>query len=113
MELILFGPGSETLLAEFDLAGIKYERWVPRPWQIMNAGFWARLDGEISWPAVSRVCVVWVAARSSRKISITQADHKILDLEGMNDGEVEKALLSCKNIMIIDRQPPDPTGNTP
>jgi hypothetical protein len=113
MELILFGPGSETLLAEFDLAGIKYERWVPRPWQIMNAGFWARLTGEISWPAVSRVFVAWVAGRSSRKISVTQADHRILDLEGMSTEEVEKNLSSCKNIMIIDRQPPNPTGDEP
>jgi len=107
MELILFGPGSETLLAEFDLAGIKYERWVPRPWQIMNAGFWARLDGEISWPDVSRVFVAWVAGRGSRKISVTQADHKILELDGMNAVEVEKILSACKNIMIIDRQPLD------
>ena len=84
MELILFGPGSETLLAGFDLAGIEYERWEPRPWQIMNAGFWARLTGEISWPAVSGVLVSWVAGRSSRKISVTQADHKILELDGMN-----------------------------
>jgi hypothetical protein len=113
MELILFGPGSETLLAEFDLAGIKYERWVPRPWQIMNAGFWARLDGEISWPDVSKVFVAWVTGRNSRKISVTQADHKILDLEGMSAEEVEKVLFSCKNIMIIDRQPPNPTGDAP
>jgi hypothetical protein len=107
MELILFGPGSETLLADLDSAGIKYERWVPRPWQIMNAGFWARLDGEIFWPDVSRVFVAWVAGRNSRKVSVTQADHKILDIEGMSAGEVEKALSSCKNIMIIDRQPLD------
>jgi hypothetical protein len=71
----------------------------------MNAGFWARLDGKISWPDVSRVFVAWVAGRSSRKISVTQADHKILDLDGMSVEEVEKALSSCKNIMIIDRQP--------
>jgi hypothetical protein len=107
MELILFGPGSETLLAGFDSAGVEYERWEPRPWQIMNAGFWARLTGEISWPAVSGALVFWVAARSSRKVSVTLADHKILDLEGMSAEEVEKILSSCRNIMIIDRQPPD------
>jgi hypothetical protein len=113
MELILFGPGSETLLADLDSAGIKYERWAPRPWQIMNAGFWARLDGEISWTDVSKALVAWVAGRHSRKISVTQADHKILDIEGMNAHEVEKILSSCKNIMIIDRQPPDASGETP
>jgi hypothetical protein len=57
------------------------------------------------------VFVAWVAGRSSRKISVTQADHKILDLEGMNAGEVEKVLSSCKNIMIIDRQPLDKPGD--
>ena len=77
----------------------------------MNAGFWARLDGEIAWPEVSKVFVAWVAARSSRKISVTRADHKILDPEGQNVQEVEKALAACKNIMIVDRQPPDQRGH--
>jgi hypothetical protein len=111
MELILFGPGSETLLAEFDSAGVEYERWEPRPWQIMNAGIWARLTGEISWSAVSGLLVLWVAGRSSRKISVTLADHRILDIEGMGTGEVEKVLSSCNNIMVIDRQPPEETNN--
>jgi hypothetical protein len=111
MELILFGPGSETLLAGFDSAGVEYERWEPRPWQIMNAGFWARLTGEISWPAVSGALVFWVAGRNSRKISVTLADRRILDIEGMSADEVEKVLPSCNNIMAIDRQPPDKTNN--
>jgi len=104
MERILFGPGPESLPAEFDSAGVKYERWVPRPWPIMIAGFWARQDGEIGWPEVSKGFVAWVAARSSRKISVTGADHKLLDREGLNVQEVEKALAAGKNKMMVDRQ---------
>lgn len=53
MEVILFGRGSESLLADFDSAGISYERWVPRPWQIMNAGFWARVDKDVARPVLA------------------------------------------------------------
>ena len=104
MEVILFGRGCETLLAEFDLAGIQYERWVPRPWQIMNAGFWARIDEDTSWSGLSKVLVAWVCAGSSRKISITQSDNNILDIRRMNAEAVEKILPSCRNIMAIDTE---------
>jgi hypothetical protein len=107
MELILFGPGSETLLADFDSAGIEYERWVPRPWQIMNAGFWARIAEDTSGPALSKVLVAWVRASGLRKVSITQNDNRILDIEGMSAEEVEKILPLFKNIMAVDRQKPD------
>jgi hypothetical protein len=113
MELILFGPGSETLLADFDSAGIEYERWVPRPWQIMNAGFWARIAEDASWPAVSKVLVAWVRAGASRKVSITQHDNRIFDIEGTSAEDVEKILPSCKNIMAVDRQKPEKSSDTP
>jgi hypothetical protein len=106
MEVILFGRGCETLFAEFDLAGIQYERWVPRPWQIMNAGFWARIDEDASGSALSEVLVAWVRDSSSRKISITQSDNHIVHIEWMSAEAVEKILPSCRNIMAIDRQQP-------
>jgi hypothetical protein len=113
MEVILFGPGSETLLADFDSAGIEYERWVPRPWQIMNAGFWARIAEGASEPVLSKVLVAWVRGSGSRKISITQNDSKIFDIEGISAEEVEKILPLCKNIMAIDRHKPDSKSDAP
>jgi hypothetical protein len=107
MEVILFGRGCETLFAEFDLAGIQYERWVPRPWQIMNAGFWARIDKDASRAALSKVLVAWVRDSSSKMISITQSDNNILPIGGMSAEAVEKILPLCKNIMAIDRQKPE------
>jgi hypothetical protein len=104
MEVIFFGRGSESLLADFDSAGIVYERWVPRPWQILNAGFWAKIGEGVSWPALADVLVAWVRADGTRKVSITQNDNKIINLEGMNAREVEKILPLCKNIMAVERQ---------
>lgn len=103
MEVILFGRGCETLLVEFDSAGIQYERWVPRPWQIMNAGFWARIEQDHSGPALARALVAWVRDSSSRKISITQSDNNIFHIEGMSAEAVEKILPMCRNIMASDR----------
>jgi hypothetical protein len=106
MEVILFGRGCESLLADFDSAGIAYERWVPRPWQILDAGFWARIAGGVSWPALAEVLVVWAQGGSSRKISVTQNDNKIINIIGMSAGAVETILPSCKNIMAVERQKP-------
>jgi hypothetical protein len=103
MEVIFFGRGSESLLADFDSAGIVYERWVPRPWQILNAGFWARIAKDVSWLALAEILVAWVRADDSRKVSITQNDNKIINIAGLGADEVEKILPSCKNIMAVER----------
>ena len=107
MEVIFFGRGSESLLADFDSAGIMYERWVPRPWQILNAGFWARIAKDVSWPALAEILVAWVRADDSRKVSITQNDNKIINITGLGADEVEKILPLCKNIMAVERPGPD------
>jgi hypothetical protein len=113
MEVIFFGRGSESLLADFDSAGIAYERWVPRPWQILNAGFWARIEKDVSWPALADVLVAWAHAGSARKVSITQNDNKTINVNGMNAREVEKILPMCKNIMAVEKQMPDAKGEAP
>jgi hypothetical protein len=110
MEVILFGRGSESLLTDFDSAGILYERWVPRPWQIMNAGFWARIDKDVARPILAHVLVFWLRNSDSRKVSITQSDNKAIDIEGLNVEEVEKILPLCRNIMASDRQKLDEKG---
>ncbi len=107
MEVIFFGRGSESLLADFDSAGITYERWVPRPWQILNAGFWARIDADVVRPVLAEVLVAWGRADDSRKVSITQGDNKIINIAGLGAGEVEKILPLCKNIMAVERPGPD------
>ena len=110
MEVIFFGRGSESLLADFDSAGIVYERWVPRPWQILNAGFWARIGKDVSWPDLADVLFAWAHANSARKISVTQSDNKIINLEEMNARELEKILPLCKNIMAVEKQMPGVRG---
>jgi hypothetical protein len=104
MEVIFFGRGSESLLADFDSCAIAYERWIPRPWQILDAGFWARIATDVAWPVLAKVLVAWVAAGNFRKVSITQNDNKIVNIAGLGAEEVEKILPSCKNIMAVERQ---------
>jgi hypothetical protein len=113
MEVILFGRGCETLLAEFDSAGIPYERWVPKPWQIMNAGFWARIAEDASKPALARVLVTWAGDGGSRRVSITQGDNSIVHIEGMSAEAVEKILPGCRNIMATETRKPDNNADAP
>ncbi len=108
MEVIFFGRGSESLLADFDSAGIIYERWIPDPGRFLNAGFWARIDKDVLRPALAEVLVAWARSDDFRKVSITQSDNKIINIAGLNAGEVEKILTACKNIMAVERQNPDP-----
>ncbi|MEJ0089082.1 MAG: hypothetical protein WDM80_04930 [Limisphaerales bacterium] len=112
MEVILFGRGSESLLADFDSAGIAYERWIPRPWQILDAGFWARIADGVSWPDLAAVMVAWVQTGGFRKISLTQIDNKIINIAGISAGEVATMLPSCKNIMAVERQKTDTKSGT-
>jgi hypothetical protein len=107
MEVIFFGRGSESLLADFDSAGVAYERWVPRPWQIMNAGFWARIDADVDRPVLAEILAAWAGAGDFRKVSITQNDNKLTNIAGLGIGEVEKILTACKNIMAVERQKPE------
>ena len=111
MEVIFFGLGSESLLADFDSAGIIYERWVPRPWQILDAGFWARIAPGVSWSALALVLVAWESAGGDRKVSVTHSDNKIISLAGLSAVEVEKILPLSKNIMAFERRKPDPKGD--
>ncbi len=104
MEVILFGRGSESLLADFDSARIAYERWIPRPWQILDAGFWAKIADGVSWPDLAEAMIKWAQAGDSRTISITQKDNKIMNIAGMSAEAVAIMLPSCKNIMAIERQ---------
>jgi hypothetical protein len=107
MEVIFFGRGSESLLADFDSAGIVYERWIPQPWQILNAGFWARIDADVVRLVLAEVLVAWAGKGDFRKVSITQNDNKIINIAGLGAGEVEKILPLCKNIMAVERPKPD------
>jgi hypothetical protein len=107
MEVIFFGRGSESLLADFDSAGITYERWVPQPWQILNAGFWARIDAAVVRPVLAEVLVAWAGKDDFRKVSITQNDNKIINIAGLGADDVEKILPLCKNIMAVERPRPD------
>jgi hypothetical protein len=106
MEVIFFGRGSESLLADFDSCAIAYERWIPRPWQILDAGFWARIDTAVAWPVLAKVLAAWAGAVDFRKVSITQNDNRIINIAGLGAEEIEKILPSCKNIMAVERQKP-------
>jgi hypothetical protein len=89
------------LLADFNAAGIASECWVPRPGQILDAGFWARIVEDDSWPALAEVLVAWARAGNLRKVSITQNDNKIINTAGLGAGEVEKLLPAGKNVMAV------------
>ena len=108
MVISLLGVGSETLLADFDAAGIQYVRRRPEPGQVMNAGEWIEI-AKASAPlaAIATVAVAWIRARASRKVIITLDDNTILHAEGLSVDEVERLLPKAKTIAALETKKPD------
>lgn len=107
MVISLLGVGSETLLADFDAAGIQYVRRRPEPGQVMNAGEWIEIAKVVPWVAIAKVLVEWIRARASRKVIITLDDNSIFYAEGLSVDEVERLLPKAKTIVAAETKKPD------
>jgi hypothetical protein len=106
MIIKLVGKGSQTLLADFDAAGIVYETRPPQPGVIRNSGDAVKI-AELAISAVATVLVAWLKYAPTRKAMITTKDGAILQAEGRNVAEVEQLLVSAKTIMVMDAKSPD------
>ena len=106
MFITLLGIGSETLLEDFDAAGIEYARSNPQPGVITNGGE----VGEIlkfTVPALATVFVAWLNARPSRKVAVTLMDDTTWHAAGKSVAEVEKLLTTAKTIMALETEKPE------
>jgi hypothetical protein len=110
MIISLLGIGSDTLLKDFDAAGIRYVRRLPPPGQIMNAGDAAEILAA-SVTGVALVLAAWLKNRPSRKVTITQKDNRIYQAEGRSVAEVEELLKGAKQIMALETKKPDKRKN--
>jgi hypothetical protein len=106
MIISLVGKGSQTLLADFDAAGVAYETRPPRPGVIMNSGDAVKI-AEILIPVVAGVIVAWIKYAPTRKVMITLPDNTILQAEGRSVAELEQILIVAKTIMVMDAKSPD------
>ncbi len=108
MVISLLGVGSDTLLTDFDAAGIHYVHRRPAPGQIMNAGEWVEIaQASAPWAAIAAVLVAWIRARASRKVIITLHDNRIFQTEGMSVDEVERLLPLAMTTTALETKKPD------
>lgn len=106
MLITLLGTGSETLLEDFDAAGVEYARRQPQPGVIMNAGEAVEVL-KFTIPAVATIIVAWLNTRPSRKVTVTLEDRSIWQAEGRSVAEVEKLLRGAKTIMALETKKPE------
>ena len=106
MRILLLGVGSDTLLAEFDVAGIHYVHFLGEPREIQEAGEWVEI-ANVSMPCIASVLAAWISARASRKVVITLHDERTLQMEGMSVHEVERLLPLAKTIIASETKEPD------
>jgi len=106
MFITLIGIGSETLLEDFDAAGVEYARRHPQPGVIMNAGEVVEVL-KFTIPAVATIIVAWLNTRPSRKVTVTLKDKSIWQAEGRSVAEVEKLLTGAKTIMALETKKPE------
>jgi hypothetical protein len=111
MIISLLGHGSETLLSDFDAAGIEYMCCYPPVGVILNGGETIQIVKDISnaipWGTIATVLIVWLKYRPSRKIIITQKNHQVLHAEGLSAKEMAQLLSECKNIIAIETKKPE------
>lgn len=106
MIVSLSGIGSETLLTEFDLAGVKYIRELPPVGVMLNAGISIQIIDAIPWVSIATVIVAWLKYRPSRKITIINEKNELLRIEGLSAKELTSLLPSCKRIIAIETKKP-------
>lgn len=106
MFITLLGIGSETLLEDFDAAGVEYARRHPQPGVIMNAGEVVEVL-KFTVPALAGIIVAWLNTRPSRKVTVTLKDKTIWQAEGRSVAEVEKLLTTAKTVMALETKKPD------
>lgn len=106
MFISLIGIGSETLLQDFDSAGVKYSRKPPKPGVVVNSGELVHI-AENAIPMAVGVVIAWLKYRPSRKLNITKNDGTVVMAEGASVGEVKDLLESAKTIIAIETKKPD------
>lgn len=106
MFITLIGIGSETLLEDFDAAGIEYARGHPQP-SVITKGFELGEILKFTVPALATVVVAWLNTRPSRKVTITLENETTWHAGGKSVTEVEKLLTSAKTIMALETEEPE------
>ena len=113
MLLYLVGTGSDTILKDFEAAGIQYAPvHHPMSGPVMNAGetieIVTKAISAILWDAIAAIFAAWCHARVSRKVIITTDGNQIFHAEGLSVKEIER-LLPAKSIAIIETKKTDET----
>ena len=106
MLVTLLGIGSETLVQDFDAAGVEYARRRPQPGMDTSAGQVLEIL-RFSVPAVAGIIVAWLNARPSRIVTVTLKDDMTWHAAGKSVAEVEKLLNGAKSILALEMEKPD------
>lgn len=111
MMISLLGTGSETLLSEFDSAGVEYIQYFPPSGAPMNAPNTIKIIKDISdiipWGTIAAVLIAWLKYRKSRKIQVKFENNKVTNLETNGSVEEFKDLLQhCQKVIAIETKKP-------
>ena len=109
MQISLVGIGSETLLSEFDSAGVEYIKIPPRG--IMNGGETLQIikdiSGAIPWTEIAAVIIAWLKYRPSRRFTLSNDKHEIFNAKDYSPKELAAILPLCKNFIAAETEKPE------
>ncbi len=110
MQLSLIGIGSDTLLTDFDSAGIEFIKINPKVGTVLGAGGNIQLlndiSGAVPWASIAAVIIAWLKYRPSRMVTVTTKEQNIINIEGYSTKDVEALLPICHNIIIAETKKP-------
>ena len=109
MHISLVGIGSETLLSDFDSAGIEYIKRPPIG--IMHGGETIQLikdiSGAIPWTEIAAVIIAWLKYRPSRRFTCSNDKLEIFNAKDYSPEELATILHMCRNLMAIETKKPE------
>lgn len=113
MIISLLGVGSETLLSEFDSAGVEYIQYYPPLRDKINAPNTVQIikdiSGAIPWGTIAAILITWLKYRPSRKIQakLENGEIKYLETEGLSPEEFKGLLPHYQNVIVFETKKPE------
>lgn len=107
IEIGLVGKRAKSILLAFDAAGVEYTQRRPEPGRAMaSGGEWVFIKN-ILLPQAAKLLSAWLSHRSTRRLSVTLPDNRVIMAEAPSVEEVERLMEIAKQVMLMD------TSNAP
>lgn len=110
IEIGLVGKHAKSILLDFDAAGVEYTMRKPEAGRVMASGE-CIIVSSILLHHASKLLAAWLSHRSTRRLSVTLPDNRVIMAEAPSVEEVERLMEIAKQVTLMDTS--NAPGQTP